>query len=76
MLTTLSGLAQYYLTECEALGRGPTTVATYRHAINDFLSCVPDDPAQLDRQHCLAWLAHMRRQGKRPGGIASYQRMV
>lgn len=76
MLTTLSGFAQFYLTECEALGKAPTTRAIYQHAIEDFLKVAPEDIRQLDRQHCVAWITAMRRRGMREGGIASYQRAV
>lgn len=76
MLTTLSGFAQFYLTECEALGKAPTTRTIYRHAIEDFLRVAPENVGGLDRQHCIAWIAAMRRRGMREGGIASYQRAV
>lgn len=76
LLTPLSGLAQFYLTELEALGRRPQTIKTYGYAIRDFLEAAPPDPDQLERQHCLAWITSMRRRGFREGGIESYQRSV
>lgn len=76
LLTPFSGLTSYYLTELEALGRRPQTIETYRYAIRDFLTCVPGEPSELQRHHCLGWIADMRRRGFREGGIESYQRAV
>lgn len=74
LLTPLSQLIQFYLTECEAVGKRPTTVATYRYALADFASVAPEFPADLTRHHCLEWITTMRRRGLREGGIESYQR--
>lgn len=76
MLTPFSGLTSFYLTELEALGRRPQTIATYRYAIRDFLTIAPEFPKDLTRHHCLEWIASMRRRGMREGGIESYQRAV
>lgn len=76
MSTTFRDLVSFYLTQCEAEGNIPKTIATKRYALDDFVLSCPEEAALLTPAHVFAWVQRCRERGMRPGGIASYQGAV